>query len=338
MIYYLFCKNIFIFSYYREDSFRVIIYRYHGGCSVKMARRKKGSDPYDLETHTDQKEVSRLMYNEIQDEDKQEYYNPNGDRYHLYHPFRMIVLGSSGSGKTNFVVHMIGKLGCFNKVIIMCKDTEEELYANFLKKKLGDDCVISDDIRDLPFIGKLDREKKKKKKAPAKKGAGKKGRILPPVYDEIDDEDDDLLDEDGIPTRVQYDPNDQICIVFDDFMLDKKSHPVISEYFLRGRKRNISCIFVSPDYFQVPKGGIRSCADYIVLKKMTSEQDVKRILSQYPNLGLSPAEMIALYDSCQETPGDFFWIDVRTNDPQMRFRSAWNQHFNRETGCWENIN
>ena len=48
----------------------------------------------------------------------------------------------------------------------------------------------------------------------------------------------------------------KILIVFDDMISDllsnKKLNPIVTELFLRGRKRNIS-VFITQSYFAIPK-------------------------------------------------------------------------------------
>ena len=49
----------------------------------------------------------------------------------------------------------------------------------------------------------------------------------------------------------------KILIVFDDMIADminnNKSNPVVSELFIRGRKLDISIVFITQSYFKVPK-------------------------------------------------------------------------------------
>ena len=57
----------------------------------------------------------------------------------------------------------------------------------------------------------------------------------------------------------EYNPNKKckILIVFDDviaIMLSNKKHnPAVTELFIRGRKLNISLVFITKSYFAVPK-------------------------------------------------------------------------------------
>ena len=56
-----------------------------------------------------------------------------------------------------------------------------------------------------------------------------------------------------------YNPNkkQKILIVFDDMIADILSNenlnPIVTELFIRGRKLNISLVFISQFYFAVPK-------------------------------------------------------------------------------------
>ena len=49
----------------------------------------------------------------------------------------------------------------------------------------------------------------------------------------------------------------KILIVFDymiaDMINNKKLNPVVTELFIRGRKINISLVFITQSYFKVPK-------------------------------------------------------------------------------------
>ena len=57
----------------------------------------------------------------------------------------------------------------------------------------------------------------------------------------------------------EYNPNKKrrILIVFDDMITDtlsnKKLNPILLELFIRGRKLNISLVFIAQSYFAVPK-------------------------------------------------------------------------------------
>ena len=56
----------------------------------------------------------------------------------------------------------------------------------------------------------------------------------------------------------EYNPGkkDKILIAFDDMIADminnKKPNPIVTELFIRGKKVNISIVFITQSYFKVP--------------------------------------------------------------------------------------
>ena len=60
-------------------------------------------------------------------------------------------------------------------------------------------------------------------------------------------------------TANEYNPNkkSKILIVFDDvianMLSNKKHNPIVTEFLIRGRKLNISFVFITQSYFLVPK-------------------------------------------------------------------------------------
>ena len=69
-----------------------------------------------------------------------------------------------------------------------------------------------------------------------------------------------------------YNPreNRKVLIVFDDMIVDmtnnKKLNPIVTELFIRGRKLNISIIFITQSYFKVPKDVRLNSTHFFILK------------------------------------------------------------------------
>ena len=68
----------------------------------------------------------------------------------------------------------------------------------------------------------------------------------------------------------EYNPNKKckILIVFDDMIADmlnnKKRNLVVTELFIRGRKLNISLVFIRQYYFAIPKNSRLNCAHHFI--------------------------------------------------------------------------
>ena len=91
--------------------------------------------------------------------------NPNKHLHNLDLPFRMLVVAPSGSGKTNFVVHLLNLFcqgrGTFQKILILTKHASEPLY-DWLKTK-NESILIKEGLAGNlpPLDDKVDKEEQK---------------------------------------------------------------------------------------------------------------------------------------------------------------------------------
>ena len=62
----------------------------------------------------------------------------------------------------------------------------------------------------------------------------------------------------------------KILIVFDDMIADminnKKLNSIVTELFIRGRKLNISLVFITQSYFEVPKDVRLNSTHFFIMK------------------------------------------------------------------------
>ena len=97
-------------------------------------------------------------------------------------------------------------------------------------------------------------------------------------------------------------------IIFDDFITDIKKFPIISEYFIRGRKRCCSLMFLSQSYFNTPKV-IRQNINYCVVLKLGGTRDVNSILREC-SIGLTKEELLYMYQQAIKQKFDVFMINL----------------------------
>ena len=70
----------------------------------------------------------------------------------------------------------------------------------------------------------------------------------------------------------EYNPKKKrnILIVFGNMIADmlsnKELNPIVTELFIRGRKSNISLVFITQPYFSVPKNAILNSRHYFIMK------------------------------------------------------------------------
>jgi len=75
---------------------------------------------------------------------------------------------------------------------------------------------------------------------------------------------------------------------------DLKEHPIISEYFIRGRKRGASIMFLSQSYYGTPKI-IRQNVKYLVVLKLGGSRYASSILREF-SVDLTKDELLGLYN------------------------------------------
>ena len=90
--------------------------------------------------------------------------NPHYEKHFIKIPFRMLIVGNSGSGKTSTLMNLIYNMpDTFEEIIICCKSKAEPIYE-FLedKYKKNKEVKIMEFGKDgLPDIDKMDKEQQR---------------------------------------------------------------------------------------------------------------------------------------------------------------------------------
>ena len=72
----------------------------------------------------------------------------------------------------------------------------------------------------------------------------------------------------------------KVLIVFDDMVADminnNKLNPIVTELFIRGRKLNISIVFITQSYFKVPKD-VRLNSTHLFFMKIPNKRELQQI-------------------------------------------------------------
>ena len=122
-----------------------------------------------------------------------------------------------------------------------------------------------------------------------------------------------------------YNPNRRrkILIVFDDMIADimtnKKFQSIIKELFIRGRKPNISLVFITQSYFSVPKEVKLNLTHYLIMK-INSKRELQNIAINH-SADIDYNDLVKMCRKCKEEPYSFLTIDTAlpASDP-LRFR------------------
>jgi Tfp pilus assembly ATPase PilU len=85
-------------------------------------------------------------------------HNPNFKDHKLNLPFRMLIIGGSGAGKTQTLMNLIRVMnGTFNNIHIITKNKDESLY-NYLESKVDTGLSITEGIDSAPDLDNFDKK------------------------------------------------------------------------------------------------------------------------------------------------------------------------------------
>ena len=128
------------------------------------------------------------------------------------HPYRILIIGGSGSGKTNSLLNLIYNQPDIDKIYLYGKDPYEAKYQRLINK----------------------REK-----------AGIDRFTDPKTFIEYSNDMPDVYN----PNKNNPNKKRKVLIVFDDMIADminnKKLNPVVTQLFIGGRKLNIFIVVIT---------------------------------------------------------------------------------------------
>ena len=203
------------------------------------------------------------------------------------HSYRILIIGGSGSRKTNTLLNLIKEEDDIDKISLYAKDLSEPKYEFLIKKR--ENAGIKHINDSNAFI--------------------ESSNTMDEFYENIND----------------YNPSRQrkILIVFDDIiaeiMSNKKVHAIIKELFIRCRKLNILLVFITQSCFFVPKD-VRLNSTHYLLIKINNRKELQNIAIN-DSAVIYYKDFMKLYRECTREPHSFWTIDTTlpASDP-LRFR------------------
>ena len=191
--------------------------------------------------------------------------------------FRMSIIGSSGSGKTNTLLHLIDKFHPIDNIYLYAKDTDEDKYQYLINKR---------------------------------EQAGIKNLNDSHAFIEYSSDMNDVLEDINSYNKKR---DKKVLIIFDDMIADimrsKKFKAIVKELFIRCRKLNISIVFITQSYFRTPKDARLSSTHYILMK-ISNKKELKSIAEE--NSGhLDFKNFLKIYNYCMRKPYSFMMVDTK---------------------------
>ena len=115
----------------------------------------------------------------------------------------------------------------------------------------------------------------------------------------------------------------KILIVFDDMIADMISNnnlnPIVTELFIRGRKLNISIVFITQSYYKVPKD-VRLNSTHFFIMQIPNKRELQQIALNHSS-EVDFKDFMKIYKKCTAKPYSFLANDTTLpSDDPLRFR------------------
>ena len=102
-------------------------------------------------------------------------------------------------------------------------------------------------------------------------------------------------------------------------MINKKLNSIVTELFIRDRKLNISLVFMTQSYFEVPKD-VRLNSTHFFIMKIPNKRELQQIAINHSS-DISTKDFANIYRKCTAEPYSFLVNDATlASDNPLRFR------------------
>ena len=203
------------------------------------------------------------------------------------HPYRILIVDGSGLGKTNALLNSICNQPESYKIYLYAKDPYEAKYQYLINKR---EKVGLDHYDDPKAFMEYSND-------------------MQDVYKNIED----------------YNPgkNCKVSIVFDDMIADminnKKLNPIVTGLFIRGRKLDISIVFIIQSYFKVPKD-VRLSSTHLFIMKILNKRELQQIALNHSS-DIDFKDFMKIFKKHTAEPYYFLVNDTTLpSDDPLRFR------------------
>ena len=177
------------------------------------------------------------------------------------HPNRILIIGGSGSGRTNALLNLINNQPDIDKIYLYAKDPYEAKYQYLVNK----------------------REKVGLKHYNDSKAFIEYSNDLQDVYKNIEE--------------YNLGKKRKVLIVFDDMIAgminNKKLNPIVNALFIRDRKLNISIVFITKSYYKVPKE-VRLNSTHFFIMKIPNKNELQHIALNHSS-GIDFKDIMKIY-------------------------------------------
>ena len=192
------------------------------------------------------------------------------------HPYRILIIGGSGWGKTNALLNLINNQSDIDKICLHVKDPYEAKYQFLITKRESTGLKHFNDPK--VFI--------------------EYSNDMQAVYKNIDEN--------------NVDKERKKLIVFDDMIVDMinntKLNSIVTESFIKSRESTISLVFITQSNFKVPKD-VRLNSIHFFIMKIPNKRELQEIALNHLS-EINFKDFIKIYKKCTAEPYSFLVNDT----------------------------
>ena len=192
------------------------------------------------------------------------------------HPYRILIIGGSGWGKTNALLNLINNQSDIDKICLHVKDPYEAKYQFLITKRESTGLNHFNDPK--VFI--------------------EYSNDMQAVYKNIDE--------------YNVDKERKKLIVFDDMIVDMinntKLNSIVTESFIKSRESTISLVFITQSHFKVPKD-VRLNSIHFFIMKIPNKRELQEIALNHLS-EINFKDFIKIYKKCTAEPYSFLVNDT----------------------------
>ena len=127
---------------------------------------------------------------------------------------------------------------------------------------------------------------------------------------------------DDVPDPKELSPEQKNLMIFDDLLLQKQNK--YAAYYVRGRRSNCDCLYLSRNYFKLPCQTIRENANFFCLFPQ-DQKNINHIFNDHVSQDITKEQFKKLCKTAWSKPHNFVVIDLPKN--YGKFRSGFDDFY-----------
>ena len=130
---------------------------------------------------------------------------------------------------------------------------------------------------------------------------------------------------DDVPDPKELSPEQKNLMIFDVLLLQKQSKCEV--YYVRGRHSNCDCLYLSQNFFKLPRQTIRENANFFYLFPQDQKNINDHVFNDHVSQDVTKEQFKKLCKHAWSKPHNFVVIDLTSPRHNGKFRSGFDDFY-----------